>query len=156
MENDFYNPRNSDSIPRFLPSCPVPNIPRDRCSTCPRSRVSRLSAICTACRKLDKCLPTIYEVIHNLRICGRAARCTIIEGEDLCTLVKWAVWTQEDFTKDGDAPYWDEFIFVVDYFLTVAESYIDAGCWYSPSSYAAPCDMVEKLARVVPGIRPYR
>ena len=156
MENDFYDPRNSDSIPRFLPSCPVPNIPRDRCSTCPRSWESRLSAICTACRKLDKCLPTIYEVIHNLRICGRAARCTIIEDEDLCTLAKWAVWTQEDFTKDGDTPYWDEFIPVVDYFLTVAESYIDAGGWYSPSSHAAPRDMVEKLARVVPGIRPYR
>lgn len=156
MENEFYNPRNSDSIPRFLPSCPVPNIPRDRCSTCPRSWAPRLSAICTACRKLDKCLPTIYEVIHNLRICGRAARCTIIEGEDLCTLAKWAVWTQEDFTKDGYSPYWDEFIPVVDYFLTVAESYIEAGCWYSPSSHTAPRDMVEKLARVVPGIRPYR
>lgn len=156
MDNGSYTPRNTFYDLPPLPSCPVPNIPRDRCSTCSRSWKSRLSATCTACRKLDTCLPTIYEAIHNLKICGRAARCTIIEGEDLCTLAKWAEWTQEDFTKDGDTPYLDEFISVVDYFHTLVECYIDAGGWYLPSSHAAPRNMVEMLARVVPGIRPYR
>ena len=146
MDNDSYNPRNSDSIPRFLPSCPVPNIPRDRCSTCPRRWGSRLLAGCIACRKLDGCLPTMYNLIHFLQSYGRRHHYTIVEGEDLCKLTNWAEWTQGDFTKKGDTPYWEEFISVADYLALVAKEYNAKG-GYSSEGDIAPRDMVEMIDR---------
>ncbi len=153
MGNDFYDPLKTYFDPLPGPYRSVPNIPRERCSTCPRRWVPRLLAGCIACRKLDECLPTMYKLIDYLHPIGRRVRCTIVEGEDLLKLTNWARWEQADFTKKGDTLYWEEFISVVDYLALVAEKYITNG-GYSSEGEIAPRDMVELIDRT--SFRPYR
>ena len=88
----------------------------------------------------------MYKLIHFLQSYGRRHRYTIIEGEDLSKLTYWAEWTQGDFTKEGDTPYWEEFISVADYLALVAKEYNAKG-GYSSGGDIAPRDMVEMIDR---------